>query len=621
MIIKMINLISHYPSRMLSIINIKLLLLLFLAMPIGLLASSPGIVEINHYNGQAFDVAIFKNQNPKTTWKQIINAEGELVKSEEINFQHSNGRQWLKFSVKNSQKNTKIVIIHVDIVYLEHFQYHILHNDSLVYQSKILNWKTPISQKPVYDRYFSFPITVLPLEEKTILISLEGSGGILFTPVYLYSPQQFALEQQKFDTIFYGTTIINLIFISTLFLALCLFRRILYAYLFIYWVGYLVYSLNLEGFLANYAPDFLGDIKWLAISSITASIFSLLFLIKLLQGENENKGQFIGKLKIEKTILLFYTTAILLIIFTPYGIYHNKATLIIYYFSSILNIGLLFGAIVNKSRNAVVFLFVILPVHLLKILTSLSISEAIHFSFISNFNLYHLKYIVPVYEFYSLGLAAILILFRNFRNTSNELNLAQLKFIAAVETERQRLARDLHDDLGGTLSAIKGKIANEKVSQEAINLVERAIDDLRYISRNLAPPELENDGLIQALHNTIDRIQISSNIKFTFITFGEKQRLNQDIKLNVYRIITELINNILKHSKAQQAIIQFIYYKDSLQILVEDDGVGIKSDKKNWGIGLKNINSRVDFLGAKINIDSSSIGTTVIIDLPLKVNK
>ncbi|WP_435353285.1 sensor histidine kinase [Emticicia sp. SJ17W-69] len=203
-------------------------------------------------------------------------------------------------------------------------------------------------------------------------------------------------------------------------------------------------------------------------------------------------------------------------------------------------------------------------------------------------------------------------------NTKNEL---AAKVIQTQETERQRIAKDLHDDLGGTLSVIKGKIAYEKVSQETINLVEQAIDDLRYISRNLAPPELENDGLIQALHTTIDRVQNVSNIKFTFITFGEKQRLNPDIKINVYRIITELINNILKHSKAQNAIIQLIYYQESLQILVEDDGVGIKSDKNNWGIGLKNINSRVQFLGAELDIDSSAKGTTVIIELPIKSKK
>ncbi len=201
---------------------------------------------------------------------------------------------------------------------------------------------------------------------------------------------------------------------------------------------------------------------------------------------------------------------------------------------------------------------------------------------------------------------------------SNSQNQLVKQVIQTQETERQRLAKDLHDDLGGTLSAIKGKIANEKASQEAINLVEKAIDDLRYISRNLSPPELENDGLIISIKNTIDRIQHVSNIHFTLITFGEKQRLNQDIKLNIYRIITELINNVLKHSKAQNAIIQIIYYQEYIQILVEDDGVGIKSDKNNWGIGLKNINSRVEFLGAKLNIDSSPKGTTVTIEVPKK---
>lgn len=191
------------------------------------------------------------------------------------------------------------------------------------------------------------------------------------------------------------------------------------------------------------------------------------------------------------------------------------------------------------------------------------------------------------------------------------------KVIETQETERQRLAKDLHDDLGGTLSAIKGKIANEKIKEETLNLVEKAIEDLRLVSRNLMPPELENEGLVKAVLYTIERIQSSSTIQFTFISFGRETRLSQEKELNIYRIISESVNNILKHAKASEAIIQLIYHEDYLHISVEDNGIGIKKNQKDWGIGLKNINSRVEFMQANIKIDSSSdTGTTIMIEVP-----
>lgn len=191
------------------------------------------------------------------------------------------------------------------------------------------------------------------------------------------------------------------------------------------------------------------------------------------------------------------------------------------------------------------------------------------------------------------------------------------KVIETQETERQRLAKDLHDDLGGTLSAIKGKIANEKVQEETLSLVEKAIDDLRLVSRNLMPPELENEGIVKAVLHTVERIQSSSSVQFTFISFGTETRLSQEKELNIYRIISESVNNILKHAKATQAIIQLVYHEDYLHISIEDNGIGIKKNQKDWGIGLKNINSRVEFMQANINIDSSSdTGTTIMIQVP-----
>lgn len=190
------------------------------------------------------------------------------------------------------------------------------------------------------------------------------------------------------------------------------------------------------------------------------------------------------------------------------------------------------------------------------------------------------------------------------------------KVIHTQETERRRLAKDLHDDLGGTLSTIKGQVASENASLQTLSLIEKAIEDLRNVSRNLMPPELEKAGLTGAVHQALERLQNVSETEFIFITFGREVRLGADMELNIYRIISELLNNILKHAKASRAIVQLLYYEDHLLVSVEDNGIGIKTEEKNWGIGLKNVNSRVEYMKGELSIDTGPYGTTVIIKVP-----
>ncbi len=239
-------------------------------------------------------------------------------------------------------------------------------------------------------------------------------------------------------------------------------------------------------------------------------------------------------------------------------------------------------------------------------------------------------WIRPVYVIYISNLFELIILtygltirYNKFKKVNSVLvlNLAKLKnevsekIIQTQETERRRLAQDLHDDLGGTLSAIKGRLSNETVHLETIHLVEKAIEDLRLVSRNLMPPELANEGLVKAISHTIERLQNTFQIEFTYISFGNEVRLSEEKELNIYRIVAELLNNVVKHSKATKAIIQLIYYEKYLLISFEDNGIGINTNENSWGIGLKNINSRVEFMKAKIITDSNATGTTFMIEV------
>lgn len=197
------------------------------------------------------------------------------------------------------------------------------------------------------------------------------------------------------------------------------------------------------------------------------------------------------------------------------------------------------------------------------------------------------------------------------------------RMLQAQEEERQRLAADLHDDLGATLSVIKGQLQMSHQSSDGlkapIHLMEKAIVDLRHISHHLMPPEFVRLGLIESIREIVRRAEAGSDIYFLFITHGDERRLENEIELTIYRIAVELINNAMKHAKARHITIQLIFYPKQVSLLVEDDGRGYPMSVQNEqsGIGLRNIRSRVAYLKSKLQIDSGEKGTTAILEIPL----
>jgi signal transduction histidine kinase len=198
---------------------------------------------------------------------------------------------------------------------------------------------------------------------------------------------------------------------------------------------------------------------------------------------------------------------------------------------------------------------------------------------------------------------------------------ASLQLIGTQEAERKRIAQDLHDDLGGSLASIKMNVQNLRLDtnqqKPIIQLLDRASDSVRNISHNLMPPQFEATSLKTILTNHYNQLNSQGKTTFNFYCSEESLRFNKTDELMIYRIINELTNNVLKHSSATEATIQLVYYDTYLQIMAEDNGTGIKPGNID-GIGLKNIQSRVDYLGGKLNIHSNDFGTTVIIIIEYK---
>lgn len=199
----------------------------------------------------------------------------------------------------------------------------------------------------------------------------------------------------------------------------------------------------------------------------------------------------------------------------------------------------------------------------------------------------------------------------------------------AQEKERQRLSRDLHDGLGQMLLATKIRIEqiinkepkkNETRFNEAIELLKNSISEIRTISNDLMPTVLANFGLKEGIKRLCLDVGNNSGIDFDFSCDSfDDQKLEPKIQIYIFRIIQELLNNILKHSSAEKASLN-IYSSDSiLNIQISDNGTGFDISQKNSGNGINNIIERTELLGGEIKFESEiSKGTNVFLKIPLK---
>jgi two-component system, NarL family, sensor kinase len=199
------------------------------------------------------------------------------------------------------------------------------------------------------------------------------------------------------------------------------------------------------------------------------------------------------------------------------------------------------------------------------------------------------------------------------------------------EEERKRIAEDLHDRLGSILAAVKlhfttieeqaKKLELESIGQyhKANEMLDVAAQEVRSISHDMLSNVLVKFGLVAALNDLCDTIQSSGQIEMEVFEHGLKQRLDNSVEIAVYRIVQELISNILKHAQAKKIILELNVQAQRLNIIVSDDGIGFKTNKNmSFGVGLDNIQKRLLSINGEMTIDSKpNQGTSTIIDIDL----
>jgi len=204
--------------------------------------------------------------------------------------------------------------------------------------------------------------------------------------------------------------------------------------------------------------------------------------------------------------------------------------------------------------------------------------------------------------------------------------------ISGQEKERKRIAQDLHDRLGSMLSMVKlhynsveGSI--DKLKEEnrihyskANLLLDEACVAVREISHEMISGVLTNFGLIAALEDLQKTLEGTSTLQIEFLNYGFDNRLDNSLEMELYSVVQEIIHNVIKHADAKEVSMQLFKNKESINLIVIDDGIGFDPTiiSKSKGIGIKGIESRIDALNGQFSIDSGKgNGTTITIDIPI----
>jgi signal transduction histidine kinase len=189
---------------------------------------------------------------------------------------------------------------------------------------------------------------------------------------------------------------------------------------------------------------------------------------------------------------------------------------------------------------------------------------------------------------------------------SDQESKAYAAILQGQETERERIAQDLHDRLGGTLAALKLALRKPEnnVAPDDLAIIDLAVNEVRSIAHNLSTGLVHKYGLNEAINQLFRTLEQSKGIKFSLFLHPKTPTLGQSAGIELYRIVQELVSNTIKHAQSSEVSLQTNFSDGIFNLIFEDNGIGFDQSEKKGGIGLENIRNRVNRLGGELHIDA-----------------
>ena len=218
----------------------------------------------------------------------------------------------------------------------------------------------------------------------------------------------------------------------------------------------------------------------------------------------------------------------------------------------------------------------------------------------------------------------IMVLYRNRQNLNNKKNLQEVfsqKLLVSQEKERRRISKDLHDGIGQQLLLIKNKLILIG-DQETKEMVDITIDEVRNISRDLHPFALQELGITRAIEYTLQRIDENTTLFISSEVDNIDDLFSPEEEVNIYRIVQESLNNIIKHANAEASKVLVKRYTENITIFIKDNGIGFDFPEKyqeKKSLGLKTLLERTKFLNGQMKVISKKEnGTLIEFKFPIK---
>lgn len=536
---------------------------------------------------------------------------------------------WVAIPLGNRSDSPQSFEAGIDNGGVFHLEFYLLSADGRLIDKHLTGTNYAFATRAIPNRHFYFPVTLAPGMGAVILYRIDMRGNGLHIPMQLLKKGEIQLAESRLALFycFFSGWLFFVSFFSLLAFVLTKARV------------YLFYCLYVTSYWMFFVGDGNFDVEWLyphwpvlttiapAIYALCICFFMLLFMSDFLLLRSTHAGLY----RLSRVWALLIVSVMILL---PCGfVFSTNINLRVFVFFYCLATAI--GAwsiqiycIVRRIRDK------FKPAYLYGVaLIGVILAGAFYMSHVLGI----VPDLIPTYLYISLAFAieitllsfALVYSYDFYKKQSQHLSLAlasqKLEFstqlLRVQETEQKRIARDLHDELGGNLAAIKMNLQSMHLkdgdSGKMIQLIDIASASARNIAHNLMPPEFEKTKMTELLQNYFNKLNREGKLCFNFFSTGDDDHFDKQDDLIIYRICLELTNNIIRHSRASEATIQLINYDSYLELMVEDNGKGF-ADANSDGIGLKNIRSRVDYLMGRMEIDTGEHGTTIMIKLPYK---
>ena len=570
-----------------------------------------------------FSFDTVSNISIQTALNVFENSERSVI-TESTTYGFTTKYHWLKLTLINNSPTSESIFVEIKNPHIDLLKAWELDSKNTINRLYTGGDALPFYERTVISRNLDIPVSLLPNSQKSIYIMADKRNASLSIPITILSAGNYK-NQMKKSYFLYGVYfgIMLLIILFAFFIFTILNQKIFFWYAF--YISFLaLYLMAHVGFLFQLVhPNFNTFNDYSRPIFISISSAALIHFIRLLLNIKTLLPKFN---KWYNTLIITLITTTFWWSATPW--WHDQQTII---FLNIQNSTLLCSLILvllssiltyKEQRVVVQFFWVAFLAVLLSGIFIIMIESGVINESNLDINPLFIGSLIEVLVF-AMGLSHW-----SKVNERERLRLAQIvhnnklkmmdSYLNGIESEKQKISSDLHDDIGSSLSHLKRKIEMGTTPNPLVLPVfDKILKKVRSLSHDLAPPVFKTNEFLNSIHHLVQAHE-SETTSINLQVFNTPFQLCNQTKKQLYRIIQNGLVHIEKNANASAVDVQLFYHKNELALAIEDNGFSFQFDKNKPSMEIKEMETRVEILKGIMEISSySSQGTSIIITLPM----